>query len=121
MGTGLFGGQLRQLLLRYHPCSGDDAILQGALAPPPHGSMKQEQAGQPRGKTELRAAYGIIIGEVNRLAIPGMGDGGAGGKVVIGPALEADADGRVGVPAERSEEHTSELQSLMRNSSAVFR
>src|SRR3546814_13779212 len=76
MEASLFGDQLRQLLLRYHPCSGDDAILQGALAPPPHGSMKQEQAGQPRGKTELRAAYGIIIGEVNRLAIPGMGDGG---------------------------------------------
>src|SRR3546814_8348677 len=31
-----------------------------------------------------------------------------------------DVDARLGVPLNRSEEHTSELQSLMRISSAVF-
>src|SRR3546814_17180116 len=39
---------------------------------------------------------------------------------VDGAAGRNAADGKLGDPAERSEEHTSELQSLMRISYAVF-
>src|SRR3546814_4720389 len=50
---------------------------------------------------------------------------GPGGKVVVGPELvSASADVSTwpcsGASRKRSEEHTSELQSLMRNSYAVF-
>src|SRR3546814_5675876 len=37
-----------------------------------------------------------------------------------GPVLAVAAEKRRALPASRSEEHTSELQSLMRNSYAVF-
>src|SRR3546814_3095527 len=46
--------------------------------------------------------------------------GPAGDRVVDGPARPGGAGRRAGGRAERSEEHTSELQSLMRISYAVF-
>src|SRR3546814_1850374 len=46
-----------------------------------------------------------------------MGGSGSGAKFL--PASTVVADQKLGLP--RSEEHTSELQSLMRNSYAVFR
>src|SRR3546814_6530715 len=42
-------------------------------------------------------------------------------RLAAGAAAAGEFDGEQGARGERSEEHTSELQSLMRNSYAVFR
>src|SRR3546814_10195848 len=53
----------------------------------------------------------------------GVAEAGLGRRVVVGPAQREQhrrAGGRGRVVGQRPEEHTSELQSLMRNSYAVF-
>src|SRR3546814_5799424 len=68
---------------------------------------------------------GVGIGALVRRRLIGTGTGPAIAPVVAEPlsrsALEVEANGRrFGWPEIRSEEHTSELQSLMRISYAVF-
>src|SRR3546814_6881397 len=53
-------------------------------------------------------------------SVAGAPTAGRGVVPRAGPAPPGDADSRAVPIAERSEEHTSELQSLMRNSYAVF-
>src|SRR3546814_4626101 len=73
-------------------------------------------------RDEQRRRLGIVGGEqidLARLVIPGRDD-----DIIVRRGLaDADAEADVGLLVEqfiRSEEHTSELQSLMRNSYAVF-
>src|SRR3546814_2916167 len=97
---GLAAGQCRQLLLGRNQGSGDDAILQSALAPPLQRLTKQDQAYEPARKTELNASDHVGEGEDDRLPVVGVRNDRESGF--------------------RSDENTSELQSLMRISYAVF-
>src|SRR3546814_8526921 len=75
------------------------------------GAQQQVAARQGRLGMQHRHRVLQLVAEAERAA-----------RLVVAAAREvATADGLVQQPAVRSEEHTSELQSLMRNTYAVFR
>src|SRR3546814_4265443 len=81
------------------------------------------------GKTNLLEAVSFLapgrglrrarLSEIDRIAATGEPPAAAGEREVAW-AVSARLDGKLGAVAIRSEEHTSELQSLMRTSYAVF-
>src|SRR3546814_4091506 len=84
-----------------------------------------------RAGAETEQHGGVVLGEALEVAVhPALARGG--GKRIVGPREVVEADGNIAgggqapvaepglLEAERSEEHTSELQSLMRISYAVF-
>src|SRR3546814_7010072 len=81
----------------------------------------QEVGGGRRGRRRLRLHQPLRRRDSRRARLP-HGAGGAAGGAARAPGDLAPAGGgrRRGDPAGRSEEHTSELQSLMRFSYAVF-
>src|SRR3546814_3151289 len=60
-----------------------------------------------------------VVGEDAGL-VEGLGDVAGNGRGAVHRGEDADVVARAGAPVRRSEEHTSELQSLMRTSYAVF-
>src|SRR3546814_4373357 len=98
----------------------------GRLAPPrrPHPARLHQHV--QRALRDLDAPYRLDLGAADRLVIGDDRqrlDGGAAEPArLITFAAEDVGEIRRGLemPAPRSEEHTSELQSLMRNSYAVF-
>src|SRR3546814_3555828 len=106
-------------------CSSD---LTSPLQPPPAGSrrLRRPRPGVDRQPHLRLAALGVdAVGQLQwRPGVAGVLPGPA--QIIDGPAVLLDP-GQVAVAgelqprrAERSEEHTSELQSLMRISYAVF-
>src|SRR3546814_3130052 len=95
----------------------DDRLHIGDVKPVPSGSSAVDvdidiaPAGQPLGQRRANTRYGFG----HRLDI--MGDAVELGEI---GARDIDPDRAFDAGRERSEEHTSELQSLMRISSAVF-
>src|SRR3546814_1983489 len=99
---------------------GIDLVVAGAGIGIAGGRGEVDRLGQAVRAAGERATGSQIgaIGVDREVVAAGRGRrGAAGGRRVVGERLRAVA-GRQGVA--RSEEHTSELQSLMRNSYAVF-
>src|SRR3546814_10271027 len=78
------------------------------------GDAAHAQAGAAKGGLAVLAQRGVDAGDLHAQLR------GADGGVVAGGAGADDDDVEVLLFAHRSEEHTSELQSLMRISYAVF-
>src|SRR3546814_9801490 len=99
--------QLAELVDRPLPVPGE---VRGALA----GAGRREDIG---------GAAARRLGGGEELALIGLADGDVGSREVAqdqGSGQRAHRGGRPGRPIIRSEEHTSELQSLMRISYAVL-
>src|SRR3546814_5846483 len=105
-----------------HPIGGARSLGEGAVDIGPGGRLRRGVARQLPGivrrsvaELEGRIAVIIILGRARVLALVAdrHADVAVPGFILVGV-------GEVGAIAERSEEHTSELQSLMRSSYAVF-
>src|SRR3546814_9930641 len=92
--------------------------------------QRGQQVDPPRGRRagrRIEQMIRIAAGELRRIAGRGIDEPARPGRIVV-DRDDAVLVGREGIAAElldlererRSEEHTSELQSLMRNSYAVF-
>src|SRR3546814_6339919 len=90
--------------------------LQRGKAPPSKGTLIERNGSAVR----LDRCLDGVLGNGNETGLPGIAEH----KDVRGHAVAKKSFGKAGgskdVPAFRSEEHTSELQSLMRISYAVF-
>src|SRR3546814_5785369 len=85
------------------------------------GDQLRELFGRHRSRDAESLAH--VAAGVGQPALGGLvfdAFGGDGGAQFVGQADDRGDDGLVGARVERSEEHTSELQSLMRISYAVF-
>src|SRR3546814_1604104 len=86
------------------------------LGADPHQLVQFDDLGKAGvfGKKAIAGVDGVGVGDLRRS--DDVGDV----QIAIGDRWRADAHRLVGQPHMRSEEHTSELQSLMRISYAVF-
>src|SRR3546814_4191637 len=85
-------------------------------------ALALEQAGQrgiPRGLVEIELEGSDIV-VVLVLGLGGRGDRQGSAEAGVADVQPGIASHRIEIAGERSEEHTSELQSLMRSSYAVF-
>src|SRR3546814_8944242 len=80
--------------------------------------LKESLAASRIAETTMKAADARCIGSLKRIGIVVEGDDGA--KVSVDQVKDPRLAFSDAADALRSEEHTYELQSLMRNSSAVF-
>src|SRR3546814_9761467 len=89
----------------------------GALGRRTHRPAQQRQAAPPRRRSDLRRQVAHVIGEEIRIAVTVHQ-----GPLQLHTGEPVKALGHIGKVCGdlRSEEHTSELQSLMRISYAVF-
>src|SRR3546814_1995979 len=99
-------------------CSSDLATIaqsHGVAADHVVAVRREDAVVAGRGAAAVGVDDGIVVGEGRGVGRHGQGVAGDGVVAVVAAVLASD-----GAPDLRSEEHTSELQSLMRISYAVF-